>query len=210
MAAGVAGQRTLPSGLESAGGDARRARRALRPPSGRRYRRSRVRRRVPRTRRPAKGSIMRGHVARSLLLAAGVSASAPLLGCYVEVRSAVVVDAPPPPPRRVEVDARPGHVWVDGSWVSRGGRWVWRDGHWLRARPGHIYVQGRWVRRGGRWHWVEPRWEARAHSRARGFVDAGDALRDVGRGGHVRPRSLHRRRGERDGREDGSRPVRRD
>jgi hypothetical protein len=155
---------------------------------------------------PAKGLIMRGHVARSLLLAAGVSASAPVLGCHVEVRSAVVVDAPPPPPRRVEVDARPGHVWVDGSWVSRGGRWVWRDGHWLRGRPGHIHVQGRWVRRGGRWHWVEPRWEARAHSRTRGFVGSRDSRRD----GHVRPRPLHRDRGEGDRREDRSGTVHRD
>ncbi len=120
---------------------------------------------------------MRGQVARSLVLAVGVSASAPVLGCHVQVRSAVVVDAPPPPHRRVHVDARPGHVWVEGSWVSRGGHWVWRDGYWLRARPGHIYVQGRWVHRAGRWHWVEPRWEALAHSRARGFVDARDVVR---------------------------------
>lgn len=39
MAAGVAGQRTLPSCLVSTGGDARRARRALRPSFRRRYRR---------------------------------------------------------------------------------------------------------------------------------------------------------------------------
>ncbi len=149
---------------------------------------------------------MRGHVARSLVLAVGVSASAPALGCYVEVRSAVVVDAPPPPPRRVQVHARPGYVWVEGSWLSRGGRWAWRKGHWLRARPGHIYVQGRWVRRGGRWHWVEPRWEAVAHSRARGFVDASDVLGP----GHVRPRAAHRRRGERDRREERYRPLYRD
>ena len=55
MAGGVAGHRTLRPCQKSTGGDARRARRALRPSSGRRYRRSRVRRRVPRTRRPRKG-----------------------------------------------------------------------------------------------------------------------------------------------------------
>lgn len=117
-------------------------------------------------------SFMRGQVARCLVLALGMASLSLLGGCYVQARSAVVVDAPPPPPHVVQVDTRPGMVWVDGWWVSSGGRWVWRDGYWVRARPGHIYVQGNWVHRAGRWHWVEPRWETRGHYRARGWTDA--------------------------------------
>jgi hypothetical protein len=121
----------------------------------------------------AKGGsfLMRGQIARTLVLVLGVASSAPLVGgCYVQARSAVVVDAPPPPPRAVRVVARPGFVWVDGSWASRGGSWVWRDGYWVRARPGRVYVQGRWMHRAGRWHWVEPGWETGAHFRARGWA----------------------------------------
>jgi hypothetical protein len=94
-------------------------------------------------------------------------------GCYVEAQTAVVVDAPPPPPRRTIVEHRPGHVWVEGAWVSRGGRWVWSRGTWVRARPGHVYVQGLWMRRSGRWHWVEPRWQRGARHRAarRGWAE---------------------------------------
>jgi len=118
---------------------------------------------------------MRARITRTLLLALGVSGSAPLVGCQVQTRGAVVVDAPPPPPRHVHVEARPGYVWVDGYWVSRGAHWAWRDGHWERGRPGHIYVQGTWARRAGRWHWVEPRWERRAHrGRVRGHVELRD------------------------------------
>ena len=115
----------------------------------------------------------RAQLARSFLLALGVSTGAPVLGaCVVQTRGAVVVDSPPPPPRRVEIEGRPGFVWVDGVWASRGGRWVWIDGYWVRARSGHVYVQGRWTRRAGRWHWVEPRWERRGHHRARGRLGA--------------------------------------
>lgn len=119
---------------------------------------------------------MRRQVVRCLLLAVGISASAALGGCVVQTRGAVVVDAPPPPPRPVRIVARPGLVWVDGVWVSRGSRWVWRDGYWLRSRPGYVYVQGQWTRRGGRWHWVEPRWQT--GRQVRGRVGGRVELRD--------------------------------
>lgn len=117
--------------------------------------------------------MVRRHIVRSLLFALSLTAIAPLAACYVQTRGAVVVDAPPPPPRPVYVQPRAGFLWVDGYWVSRGGRWAWRDGYWVRSRPGHGYVQGRWIKASGRWHWVEPRWERRARRgnvRVRGEV----------------------------------------
>jgi hypothetical protein len=115
---------------------------------------------------------------RSLLVATALGASAPLVaGCVVETRGAVVVDTPPPRPRRhVVMAARPGFVWVEGSWAYMGDRWVWQDGHWERERSGYLYVQGRWVNRAGRWHWVEPRWERR-HMRE-GVRVRGDVRRE--------------------------------
>jgi hypothetical protein len=127
--------------------------------------------------------------ARSFVVAVGVSTSLPLVGACAarQVQTEVVVDAPPPPPRRTIVEHRPGHVWVEGAWVSRGNRWVWNRGTWVRARPGHLYVQGQWMRRSGRWHWVEPRWERRDRHRAdRGWAEldhvrARPALREYDR-----------------------------
>ena len=87
--------------------------------------------------------MVRRHLVRPLLLALAVAAAAPLGACYVQTRGAVVVDAPPPRARRVRVEPRPGYIWVDGFWVSQGGRWAWRDGYWVRSRPNQIYVEGR-------------------------------------------------------------------
>ena len=106
----------------------------------------------------------------TIVLAIGLATSLGAGGCYVYTRGAVVVDEQPPPPRHVRVIARPGFVWVQGSWIRREGRWVWHDGHWQRSRAGYLYVQGRWERRGGRYHWVEPHWQAR-RSRVRQVRD---------------------------------------
>lgn len=110
----------------------------------------------------------------SLVLSIALGAALPLGGCVIHGRGAVVVDSEPPPPRYVEVDYRPGYVWIDGYWAYRGATWVWIDGYYERERPGHVHVAGRWVRRSGRWHWVEPRWErghARDHRRSRPRLD---------------------------------------
>jgi hypothetical protein len=94
------------------------------------------------------------------LALAAVLAGLPLAsGCVIRGRGAVVVDTAPPPPRYVEVEVRPGYIWMDGYWAYRGANWVWVDGYYERERPGYVHVRGRWVRRGGRWHWVEPRWQ---------------------------------------------------
>jgi len=103
----------------------------------------------------------------TFVFAAGALAGVTLTtGCVLHGRTAVVVDAEPPPPRYVEVDFRPGYIWIDGHWAYRGSQWIWMDGYYERERPGHVYVHGSWSRRGGRWHWVEPRWQ-RGHGRVR-------------------------------------------
>jgi hypothetical protein len=122
--------------------------------------------------------MVRRHIVRPLLLVVALAAAAPLTACYVQTRAAVVVDAPPPRVRRVQVEPRPGYLWVDGHWISRGGRWVWRDGHWVRSRPDHAYVQGRWIKRSGRWHWVEPRWERRSARERRQVREGREPVRD--------------------------------
>ena len=65
-----------------------------------------------------------------------------------------VVEAPPPPQEEVIIpQPSPGHVWIHGYWMWRGGRHVWLAGHWeLPPRAGVV--------------WVEPRWE----HRDRGYV----------------------------------------
>ncbi|MCA9626948.1 MAG: hypothetical protein KC766_04760 [Myxococcales bacterium] len=43
------------------------------------------------------------------------------------------VESPPPVPRPEQISEAPEEsaVWVDGSWVSRGGIWIWREGGWV-------------------------------------------------------------------------------
>ncbi len=73
---------------------------------------------------------------------------------------ALVVDAPPPPPREEEVELRPGHIWVRGTWEMRGGQWRWRAGRFERERAGQVWIAGYWRLRAGRYHWVAGRWRA--------------------------------------------------
>jgi hypothetical protein len=87
--------------------------------------------------------------------------------CLVEARghvaapvAVVEVEEEPPPPRRVEVEARPGFLFIEGHWYRSGSRWVWQDGHWERTRRDRVWVQGRWERRGRRHVWIEGEWRA--------------------------------------------------
>lgn len=93
-------------------------------------------------------------------------------GCVVRGRGyvsapVVVVDVEeePPPPRYVQMEVRPGFVYVQGHWMRDGGRWAWRDGYYERERPGYYYQPGRWDRRGNRHVYVQGQWNAQAQVR---------------------------------------------
>lgn len=92
-----------------------------------------------------------------------------LPGCVVvsgdppAVYEEIEVDVAPPPAPRVVITRPPRpsriHVWIDGYYVVRLGKWVWIEGHW--EKPDHRGA--RWVpphtrRKGDRWghkpgHW---------------------------------------------------------
>lgn len=111
---------------------------------------------------------MRGR-ALGVALALGVGALGG--GCVVRGRTRATViytDAPPPPPRAVVVTARPGWVWVDGSWAWNGAAYVWGDGSWVAHRADAVYVQGAWVRAGHRWMWRPGRWRGHGRVKVRG------------------------------------------
>src|ERR1043166_3194240 len=63
-----------------------------------------------------------------------------------------VAVAPPPPQVEVIPAARPGYLWVGGSWAWVGGRYAWRGGYYRPQRAGYTYYPGLWVNRpGGRY-----------------------------------------------------------
>jgi|GEM_PF-3208212 len=64
----------------------------------------------------------------------------------------------PPPPRQVQVEYRPGYVWIDGRWTWKYDQWVWQPGYWVRDRPGYHYAPGRWENRDGRYVYVQGSW----------------------------------------------------
>lgn len=53
----------------------------------------------------------------------------------------------------------PNHVWIDGGWVARGGRYVHTDGYWTAPRRDQYWVEGYWARARGGWVWVPGYWE---------------------------------------------------
>ena len=67
----------------------------------------------------------------------------------VRPRTAVVVRTTPPSPR---------HVWIDGGFTVRGGRYVPARGYWVIPRRGFHYVPGHWERRRHGWIWVSGYW----------------------------------------------------
>ncbi len=94
----------------------------------------------------------------SILLALVFALSAAMLsaGCVLHARAHPTVA--PPPPQYVEVDYRPGYVWVQGRWVWGYSGWQWQRGYWVAERSGYYYTQGHWTNRGGRHVWVNGSW----------------------------------------------------
>src|SRR5215208_3808897 len=71
-------------------------------------------------------------------------------------REIVVTEAPPAPRQEViGVAPSPSHVWVQGHWTYRSGRYVWMPGHHeLRPRPTAAWVAGHWDRTSRGWVWT--------------------------------------------------------
>ena len=65
---------------------------------------------------------------------------------FVKVRPTAPVVVRPPRPR-------PEHIWVEGEWEWRDGRYVYMPGYWTLPRRGFHYVPGYWrhTRRGEVW-----------------------------------------------------------
>ena len=65
---------------------------------------------------------------------------------FVQVRPQAPMVVRPPRPR-------PEHIWVEGEWIWRGGRYEYVNGYWAPPRPGFHYVPGFWrhTRRGEVW-----------------------------------------------------------
>jgi len=98
-----------------------------------------------------KKMMSRGGILLALSLFAGVFAEAQFV---VKVRPAVPVVRVRP------VLPSPRHVWVNGDYVWRGGRYIYIDGYW--AEPPHRrrhWVEGHWkhTRRG--WTWIPGHWK---------------------------------------------------
>src|ERR1043166_6759369 len=64
----------------------------------------------------------------------------------------IVLETGIPPPAEGIRAARPGFLWVGGSWPWVGRRYAWRGGYYRPQRAGYTYYPGLWVNRpGGRY-----------------------------------------------------------
>jgi len=74
-------------------------------------------------------------------------------GIYIRVRPAEPVRiAPPPAPSRA-------HIWVEGEWEVREGRYVYKPGYWiLPPRPHARWIRGHWRHYRGGWAWIPGHW----------------------------------------------------
>jgi len=72
---------------------------------------------------------------------------------YIGVRPAEPVHvAPPPRPSRT-------HVWVEGEWRERNGRYEYKPGYWVvPPRPHARWVRGHWRHYRGGWAWIPGHW----------------------------------------------------
>lgn len=61
----------------------------------------------------------------------------------------VVVRVGPPSPR---------HIWVDGEWVWRGGRYEYVQGYWAAPGYGRAWIPGHWKQTRRGWVWKQGHW----------------------------------------------------
>lgn len=50
------------------------------------------------------------------------------------------------------------YVWIEGDWVSHGGRYEYRHGYWARPRGHRVWVSGSWQSRGNGYYWRRGYW----------------------------------------------------
>jgi len=99
---------------------------------------------------------MKNYVSKMLLLSAMVVA----FGC--SATSQVIVRVRPNEPVYTRpIAPSPRHVWIEGGWVERGGRYEWSNGYWMLPRPGMVWIPGGWCHRRGGWAWVPGHWRRR-------------------------------------------------
>jgi len=99
----------------------------------------------------------RGKTSILLVFVVAIGAAAAGTGCVLHARA--YPTTAPPAPQYVEVDYRPGYVWIEGRWTWRYGSWQWEPGYWVAERPGYYYTQGYWSTRGGSHVWVGGTWK---------------------------------------------------
>ena len=103
--------------------------------------------------RTAKIHCMKKYMSRFLLAAALV------VGFSVASSAQVIVKVRPAAPVVVRPEApSPRHVWIDGGWVARGGRYVHTDGYWAVPQRGRHWVAGYWAPRRHGYVWVPGYW----------------------------------------------------
>jgi hypothetical protein len=81
----------------------------------------------------------------------------------VEIEEIEIDYEPPAPPTTIVVTRPPRpsrvHVWIEGHYVVRSGKWVWVKGNWARpTHKGAQWVPGHTRRRGKAWVWTPGRW----------------------------------------------------
>ena len=98
---------------------------------------------------------MKKHIRKSLMMLAVV------LSFSFAATAQIVIKLRPPAPVvkiRPAIPA-PGHVWVNGGYTWRSGKYIYSDGYWVKPPKGrHHWTDGKWKRKRGGWVWIPGRW----------------------------------------------------
>ena len=88
-----------------------------------------------------------------------ILATALVVGFSFASSAQIIVKVRPAAPVVVRpVAPSPRHVWIEGGWVVRGGRYVHTDGYWTAPRRGRHWVEGYWAPRRHGYVWVPGYW----------------------------------------------------
>jgi hypothetical protein len=96
---------------------------------------------------------MKKYISRFLLAAVLV------LGFSYASSAQVIVKVRPAAPVVVRpVAPSPRHVWIEGGWLARNGRYVHSDGYWAVPPRGRHWAAGYWAPRRQGYVWVPGHW----------------------------------------------------